>query len=122
MNSRVAIVIGQLGYGGAERQVSILAKGLEATGWPVTVICLSEMLEPFGAELEEAGVRLRRIPRSGHYELRRVFKLAGLLKEEKVELIHSHLEAANIYSYLARPLAARLRRRSSRIRSSTVTR
>ncbi len=107
MNSRVAIVIGQLGYGGAERQVSILAKGLNAAGWPVTVICLSEMLEPFGAELEQAGVRLRRIRRRGHYEPGRVLRLAGLLREEKVTLIHSQREAANIYSYLARPLAGR---------------
>ena len=107
MNSRAAIVIGQLSYGGAERQVSLLAKGLHAAGRPVTVICLSEMLEPFGAELEQAGVRLRWIPRRGHYEPGRVLRLAGLLREEKVKLIHSHLEVANIYSYLARPLAGR---------------
>ena len=107
MNSRVAIVIGQLSYGGAERQASLLAKGLHEAGRPVTVICLSEMLEPFGAELEQAGVRLRWIPRRGHYEPGRVLRLAGLLREEKVKLIHSHLEVANIYSYLARPLAGR---------------
>ena len=109
MNSRVAIVIGQLSYGGAERQVSLLARGLDSAGWPVTVICLSEMLDPFGEQLEQAGVRLRWIPRSGHYEPGRILRLAGLLREKKVELIHSYLEVANIYSYLARPLAGRPR-------------
>jgi len=109
MSSRVAMVIGQLSYGGAERQVSLLSRGLKEAGWPVTVICLSEMLDPFGEQLEQAGVRLRWIPRSGHYEPGRIVRLTGLLREEKVELIHSHLEVANIYSYLARPLAGRPR-------------
>jgi glycosyltransferase involved in cell wall biosynthesis len=107
MTFKVAIVVGQLGYGGAERQVSILAKGLAESGWPVTVVCLSGILEPFGEELERAGVGLRWIPRSRNYELSRVWRLAGILREEKVELIHSHLEVANIYSYLARPFAGR---------------
>ncbi|MBN2290498.1 MAG: glycosyltransferase [Candidatus Glassbacteria bacterium] len=107
MSFRVAIVIGQLSYGGAERQVSLLARGLVAAGWPATVICLSGDLEPFGVELEQAGVPLRLVPRSRHYEPGRVLRLASLLRAEKVELIHSHLESANIYSYLARPLAGR---------------
>ena len=109
MNARIALVIGQLGYGGAERQVSLLARGLADAGWPVTVFCLSEQLEPFGAELIEAGVPLRPLQRKGHYDLGRAFKLASLIREEKIELIHSHLEIADIYSYLALARAGRPR-------------
>ncbi|MEA2062482.1 MAG: glycosyltransferase, partial [Gemmatimonadota bacterium] len=101
----VAIVIGQLGYGGAERQVSILARELAGNRWPVTVICLSEVIEPFGADLVQAGVTVLKIPRSGNYETGRVLRLAGLLRKQRPGLIHSFLGVANIYSYLARTLA-----------------
>ena len=107
MKARTGLVISQLGYGGAERQVSLLARGLAEAGWPVTVFCLSELLEPFGAELREAGIPLRTLRRRGHFDLGRVLELAGLLREEKIELIHSHLETADIYSYLALGRASR---------------
>ena len=107
MKGRVALVIGQLGFGGAERQVSLIASGLAGAGWPVSVICLSELVEPFGAEIEKAGVRLHRIKRRGRYDPERLVKLARLLREDRIELIHSHLETANIYSYLALAFADR---------------
>ena len=82
MTFKVAIVIGQLGYGGAERQACILAKGLSKSGWPVIVVSLSVILEPFGEELEKAGVGLRCIPRGGHYEFKRILRLASIIREE----------------------------------------
>ena len=107
MKGRVALVIGQLGFGGAERQVSLMAQGLAGAGWPVSVICLSELVEPFGAEIEQAGISLYRIKRRGRYDPERLLKLARLLRENRIELIHSHLETASIYSYLALALAGR---------------
>jgi len=105
VKGRVVLVVGQLGFGGAERQVSLIAGGLVESGWPVSVICLSELVEPFGAEIEKAGIRLHRIKRRGRYDPVRLLKLVRLLRENRVELIHSHLETANIYSYLALALA-----------------
>jgi glycosyltransferase involved in cell wall biosynthesis len=101
------LVIGQLGFGGAERQVSLMARGLAGAGWPVSVICLSELIEPFGAEIEQAGIGLHWIKRRGRYDPERLVKLARLLRENSIELIHSHLETASIYSYLALALAGR---------------
>lgn len=107
MKGKIALIIGQLGFGGAERQVSLIARGLAGAGWPVSVICLSEIVEPFGAEIGKAGIRLHWIKRRGRYDPMRLFKLARLLRENRIELVHSHLETANIYSYLALALAGR---------------
>ena len=46
---RVAIVVSQLGYGGAERQMLGLLKELRGTPWePRRIICLSENVAPLG--------------------------------------------------------------------------
>ncbi len=109
MKGKIALVIGQLGFGGAERQVSLIARGLAGAGWPVSVICLSEFVEPFGAEIGKAGIRLHWIKRGGRYDPERLLRLARLLREDRIELVHSHLETANIYSYLGLALAGRPR-------------
>ena len=105
MSGKAALVIGQLGYGGAERQVAILARGIKQSGWQVKVVCLSEDTEPFGRIVEEAGVELITVPYGGHYDISRLLKLAGIFRHEKFDIIHSHLEEPNIYAYLALKLA-----------------
>ena len=103
----VGLVIGQLRRGGAEKQLTLLARGLVSRGQPVSVFCLSGELDPFGEELTKEGIPLFTLSRKGHYELRRVLKLAKLLRSKKVNLLQSFLETGNIYSYLARPLAGK---------------
>ena len=106
MNRHVGLVIGQLGFGGAERQLAYLARGLKEKGEPVSVFCLSQELVPWGEEIKKAGIPLFSIRRGGHRELSRVIRLAGLLRREKIDLVHSFLEVGNIYSFLALPLTA----------------
>ncbi|HUU27436.1 MAG TPA: glycosyltransferase [archaeon] len=105
MSRHVGLVIGQLGYGGAERQLTFLARGLRERGEHVSVFCLSQELEPYGEEIRQGGIPLFALPRRGHRELERVFRLARLLRREKPDILHSFLETGNIYSFLARPLA-----------------
>jgi glycosyltransferase involved in cell wall biosynthesis len=101
MSRRIALVIGQLGHGGAEKQLSMLARGLIEAGEDTRVICLSQVTEPFGPRLERAGVPLMVIPRRGSYEPWRALRLAACLRRERIDLVHSFLESASIYSYLA---------------------
>ncbi|MFH1069882.1 MAG: glycosyltransferase, partial [Candidatus Glassbacteria bacterium] len=61
----------------------------------------------YGRRLAEAGVPVFSMPRSRHYEPGRVLKLARQLRSRRIEIVHSFLETANIYSYLAGLLAAR---------------
>ncbi len=101
MSERIGLVIGQLGRGGAERQLTLLAEGLARAGEKVEVFCLSELVEPYGPRLEAAGIKVRAIPRRGNYEPLRAARLAAALRESGITLLHSFLESATVYSYLA---------------------
>ncbi len=107
MSERIGLVIGQLGRGGAERQLTLLAEGLAAAGDNVEVFCLSELVEPHGPRLENSGVSVRVIPRRGPQEPLRALRLASALRRSGITLVHSFLEVATIYSYLASRLYRR---------------
>jgi glycosyltransferase involved in cell wall biosynthesis len=101
MSARIALVIGQLGYGGAEKQLSLLARGLHEAGENLRVICLSGNGDPWGPWLEDAGVPVTGIARRGSYEPLRALRLAAALRRERVDIVHAFLDSAIIYSYLA---------------------
>ncbi len=109
MSAGIGLVIGQLGWGGAERQLALLARGLLERGETVSVICLSRVLTPFGDELERAGVRVQTLERRKRREPTRVLSLARLLRQERNALVHSFLENASIYTWLAGRLARGVR-------------
>src|SRR5207249_11700861 len=94
--------------GGTERQVYELASRLGAGPCTPIVYCLSQDSEPFGGLLTAQGVAVRIIPRRGRLEPRRILALARLLREDRVDLVHSVSLHANVYARLA--LAGRGRR------------
>ncbi len=104
---RVALVIGQLTYGGAESQLYELARGLPPE-WEPIVYCLCGEREPYGTRLEEAGVRLRVLPSRGSFDVGRVVALGSALRQDAVDVVHSWLFLASAYVYLANPLAGGL--------------
>ncbi len=93
------LVIGQLHRGGAEGQLVRLALGLRGSPWVPVVACLSEVVEPHGASLREAGIRVASFPRQGSRDLSRIRALARFLRSERPALVHSFLVAANAYAY-----------------------
>lgn len=100
---RVALVIGQLTYGGAESQLFELARAL-ATGdgcaEPV-VYCLSSSSEPYASRLREAGVTVRVMPSRGSFDFARVRALRCALVEDRIEIVHAFLFLASGYAFLA---------------------
>lgn len=110
---RVALVIGQLGLGGTERQVVLLADGLTRRGYQVSVVCLFEG-GPRESELASAGVPvfrlgLRRWRASGMSAIGNLFALLGyvrLLRRLRVDVVHAFL----YHSYVITPVCARLAR------------
>ncbi len=97
---RVALVIGQLSYGGAESQLYELARRLPPEYRPI-VYCLSTSVEPYGNRLRDAGVMLRVIPSRGHFDPSRVWRLARLLRADRIDLVHAFLFIASTYAFLA---------------------
>jgi len=63
------------------------------------------MISPYGGMITETGAKLRVIKREGHFEVDRIFKLAALLRKDRVDILHSFLFVANGYACPARLLA-----------------
>jgi len=97
----IALVNGQLNYGGAERQLYELAIRLDKSKFNPIVFCLSEADYPFGEMLRKEGIKVYTLNRRGHFDPFRVKKLAQLFKKEKISLVHSFLHIPNAYSYAA---------------------
>lgn len=97
---RVLLVISDLGYGGAERQVVALANGLGRQGIEAFVATLSGHT-PLADQLQDAD-RLHVVGRSP-------FRLARLLKELEIDVVHGFLLDAEIVSRVAARIAGGVR-------------
>ena len=105
MSIKVALVIGQLSHGGAERQLFELARRLPSRGYEPLVISLSSALHPYGPDLEACGVKVQAISRMRSLEPRRVVQLARMLKTSGAEMVHAFLLVANAYAWMASRLS-----------------
>jgi glycosyltransferase involved in cell wall biosynthesis len=97
----VAIVIGQLSHGGAERQVVELALGLAAgKQYAPVVICYSRLIEPFGRDLAAEGVHTvypRRRLKTG---IGKALWIRRALRQNEWSIAYGILNPSNIYCRL----------------------
>ncbi|MBP7148538.1 MAG: glycosyltransferase [Acidobacteria bacterium] len=101
--SRVAVVLTQLGYGGAERQTFLLLEALRGGPWePATVVCMSDHLAPYGPALERLGYALEVLPRRSSFDVARFVALRRLLRGRGVRLVHAVHLLASGYAWTAR--------------------
>ncbi len=91
---RVLFVIGQLSYGGAERQVAELSMRLPRDRYEPIVCCLSER-GPLADEMEEAGVRVVSVGKRPGFASGASRTLLGLVRTERPAVVHSYLFSAN---------------------------
>jgi glycosyltransferase involved in cell wall biosynthesis len=98
MSNRIAIVIGQLSYGGAERQITNLAKGLiESSDFKPIIFCLSNNIEPFGQHLKDLGVEIIVFPYTKKKYFRKMLWVVWNIKKTKCELVYGILNVGNIF-------------------------
>ena len=98
---RVGFLAAHLGLGGAERQLTLLARGLARRGGEVAVACLSNQREPYGAELDRAGVSVTVIPRRGSWDLGRLLALRAWLRQWRPDFLCAFGEFAGAYGHYA---------------------
>ena len=93
---RIAFLLPTLNrIGGAERQVVLLATGLAARGWCVTLIALSGTAGESCGELRAAGVEfLSLLMRRGLADPSGWIRLNEWLRRERPEVLHAHLPHA----------------------------
>lgn len=103
---RIAQLIDGLKMGGAEKLQVTMAAAAQAHGADLTVINLllksERTLEP---EITAHGVRVLHVPTKGLWDLKAIWQLARLLREERFDVLHTQLDYANIMGALAGRLA-----------------
>jgi glycosyltransferase involved in cell wall biosynthesis len=88
---KVVFLTRELDYGGAQRQLVVLAKGLHARGHEV-VVALFYSGGPLEQDLLEAGVRIRPLQKRGRWDLLPfLIRLARVMREERPEILYSYL-------------------------------
>ena len=97
-------VITGLGIGGAERVVYSIAKSLDPAKYRVIVCCLKED-GIIADEIRNSGVKVINLKSVSPWDVRSVLTLSKIIKEEEIDLVHTHIARADVIG----GLAARLR-------------
>ncbi|MEO0575366.1 MAG: glycosyltransferase [Pseudomonadota bacterium] len=95
----VALVISNLEFGGAQRQVVELANGLYNAGVPVCLVSMSDCV-PLQERLNQ-NIKLHVVQKKAKFDVTVISRLARLLKREQVRLVHGFLYDAEIAVRLA---------------------
>jgi glycosyltransferase involved in cell wall biosynthesis len=102
---RVAQLVTELDPGGAERIVHDIATGLDPSRFESLVISVRPATGDVAEWLERAGVPVRSLGSRGRLGLGDARRLARVLKEERVEVLHAHLHRAIRLAASAAPRA-----------------
>ncbi|MBN2594652.1 MAG: glycosyltransferase [Sedimentisphaerales bacterium] len=100
----VVLVIDDLAYGGAERQVVELANNLNPARFDAHVCSLSDHV-PLSDTLRDAEHRLHTVIRKSRFDFTVVPRLAFLLRTLKADIVHGYLFSAEIICRLAGRIA-----------------
>ena len=100
MRLKVCLIIPTLVKGGAEKQLTLLATGLDRTRFECHVIVLTHS-GPYEAELREQGIPVHVIGKRGKFDPTAYWRLARMLKVLRPDVVHSWLFAANSYGRMA---------------------
>ncbi len=100
MKIKVAIVISNLGFGGAERQVVELCKHLDRSDFEVYLVSLSDHV-PLSSELGGMSDCLWVIPKRSRFDFLVAMQLARFIRREGIDIVHGFLFDAEIATRLA---------------------
>lgn len=100
---KIMQVIPYFCFGGAETMCESLTYELKKLGHEVCVVCLLPERTPISRRMEEAGIRILYLDKKLGLDLSMIPKLVRIMKSEKPDVVHTHL---NVIKYAA--LAARL--------------
>lgn len=98
----LAFIIRDLGHGGAQRQLVLLAKGLVREGHDISVIHFYD--GAFREELEAAGVRVINVGKKGRWDLLGFFfRLVKAVRGVRPEVLHGYLAESNLMALFLKP-------------------
>jgi len=96
----VLFLIRSLGFGGAERQLTYLAKGLVASGHDVCV-AVYYLQGPYLSDLRHGGVRVVSLEKRSRWDLISfVWRLLRLIRRERPDVLYGFMPTENLASLL----------------------
>jgi len=102
MSPSIVFLIRDLAYGGAQRQLLTLAKGLCRDGAEVVVLHFYH--GPMQAELQSSGVHLVCLEKQGRWDLPKfIWRLWRTIREIKPMVLHSYMAEPNLLTALLKP-------------------
>ncbi len=96
----IGYVIDDLGVGGAQKQMTLLACAL-APRMAARVYVISSVEEPDARALRACGVPVTTIERRSSVDAARAVRLARTMAADGVDVVHGFLDAANAYAFVA---------------------
>lgn len=106
---KIMFLIRTLNYGGAERQLVVLAKELHKQGHSVGVAVFYPN-GPLEKELHDAKVPVRVLEKKHRWDIFGFFlRLIKLLREEKPDILHGYLGGPNILTVMLKPFFPNVR-------------
>ena len=97
---KIVFLVRSLNYGGAERQLTLLSKGLRQRGHDVVVVVFYSG-GPLEKELVDAQVRVRPLNKRGRWEVFGfLIRLIQVLREERADILHGYLHDANLMTMI----------------------
>ncbi|MBX3565276.1 MAG: glycosyltransferase [Sphingomonas sp.] len=100
---KILLIIDYLGSGGAQRQITNLALGLQARGVTVTLAVYHfSDADIFRPAIEAAGIPIFNITKTSKYSLEVPAALRRAMKQGRYDAVISFLDAPNIYAELAK--------------------
>ncbi len=100
MKLRVCFIIPTLDQGGAEKQLSLLSRGLDRDAFEAIVIVLTHT-GPREQELVDSGIEIHHINKRAKLDPFAWLRLRRLLRKLKPDIVHTWLFAANAYGRIA---------------------
>jgi glycosyltransferase involved in cell wall biosynthesis len=106
---RIAFLIDRLNYGGAERQLVLLANTLRAAGHSVVVFVFYDGND-LESDLRAAGVRVRSLRKKGRWDIAGFLRrLVQAIAHERPNVLHSYLGVPNIVAAAIKPFFPSMR-------------
>jgi glycosyltransferase involved in cell wall biosynthesis len=97
-------IITWLPRGGIERRLVAVLPQLNKPPFHVSLVCIRER-GPLADELEQAGVPVSVVPLRSRLDPRGLWTLARWMRDQQIELVHSHMYRSNIPATIAARLA-----------------
>jgi len=101
---KILIVVSNLEYGGAQRQIIELVNNIDTERYQVDIASLSDYI-PLAAQLTATETKVHIVHKKSKFDFSVVFKLMKLIKTERYEILHSYLFDAEIAARLAARLS-----------------